>query len=66
MDPIIQIIAMAGIEGVKFLASYYVEQKRLQGMTDAQIVEEAKREYAIFKASNPDDIPDPTQEAKRE
>ena len=60
MDPVtMQIIAMAGIEGVKFLASYYVEKKRLEGLTDAQILEEAKKEYAIFKASNPADIPDP-------
>lgn len=60
MDPVTQIIGMVAVEGIKFLATYYVENKRLAGKTDTEIMDEFKAEYLEFKNSDVDKIPDPT------
>lgn len=61
MDPVTTIIATVGMESLKFFVTSYCEKKRLEGLTAEQTVEEFKREYQLFKDSNPDDIPDPAK-----
>ncbi len=59
MDPVlVQTLALLGVEGLKFLASVYIQQKRTEGMTDEQILAALVQEYADFKANNPDNIPE--------
>lgn len=55
-----ELILAAGVEGVKFLASYYIQQQRLAGMTDEQIGIQFKADLEEFKKNDPSLIPEVT------
>lgn len=57
-EQIITVLGTVGIEGLKFLANYYLESKKLAGMTGEQVKAEFDREYTEFRLNDPQDIPD--------